>query len=209
LSCQFYIEKVYRMKKNILFVALCSFALACNEPKKQTEQSETPAAESVTEKDSAALVKHGEYLVNIIGCDDCHSPKQMGAKGPEIIADLRFSGYPAQRKNQAVNQDAIKAGWALLNSDLTSAVGPWGQSFASNISSDATGIGNWSLEHFVTAMREGKNKGLSNGRPLLPPMPWYNFAKMTDEDLKSMFYFLKTTKAINNIVPAPIPPAGN
>jgi hypothetical protein len=39
-------------------------------------------------------------------------------------------------------------------------------------------------------------------------MPWEDFAKMTDEDLKAIFAYLKTLKPVENIVPAPIPPQG-
>ena len=52
--------------------------------------------------------------------------------------------------------------------------------------------------------REGKYKGLDGSRPLLPPMPWPNFAQMTDEDLKAVFAYLKSTKPVRNIVPTPI-----
>ncbi|CAN5457107.1 hypothetical protein BH10BAC3_BH10BAC3_34150 [soil metagenome] len=48
--------------------------------------------------------------------------------------------------------------------------------------------------------------GLNNGRMLLPPMPWQGYAKATDEDLKDIFAYLKTTKPVHNVVPPPIPP---
>jgi len=150
-------------------------------------------------------VKRGEYLVNSIGCDDCHSPKVMGPNEPEIIESLRFSGYPADRAIQKADTNTVKNGWMLLGGDLTSAVGPWGMSFAANISSDETGIGNWSEEQFIKALREGKYKGLDGSRPLLPPMPWFVYKNMTDEDLKSIFAYLKSTKPVQNTVPAPKP----
>jgi mono/diheme cytochrome c family protein len=152
----------------------------------------------------AEMVKRGEYLVASIGCDDCHSPKQMGPKGPEVIQELRFSGYPANRALQKPDSNSLKQGWMLFGPDLTSSVGPWGVSFAANISSDATGIGNWTEHNFITAMRTGKMKGLENGRPMLPPMPWFNFRNLTDEDLKSIFAYLKSTPPVPNVVPAPM-----
>lgn len=149
------------------------------------------------------LVKRGEYLVNSIGCDDCHSPKKMGPQGPEVIEELRFSGYPSERQLQKVDTNSVKNGWSLFGSDFTSAVGPWGMSFAANISSDETGIGNWKEEQFIKAIREGKSKGLDGTRPLLPPMPWFVYKNLTDEDLRSIFAYLKTTKPVENMVPAP------
>jgi len=151
------------------------------------------------------LVKRGEYLVNVIGCDDCHSPKKMGPNGPEVDMVLRFSGYPSQRPMQPADRETVQNGWALFGADLTSAIGPWGASFAANITSDETGIGNWTEAQFIKAIREGKSKGLDGARLLLPPMPWQNLRKLNDEDLKSIYAYLKTTTPVRNIVPAPIP----
>jgi hypothetical protein len=44
------------------------------------------------------------------------------------------------------------------------------------------------------------------GRPILPPMPWQDFAKATDEDLKAIFAYLKSLPPIRNQVPDPVPP---
>ena len=153
----------------------------------------------------ADLVKRGNYLVNVIGCDDCHSPKIMGPQGPEIIESLRFSGYPAERALLNPDSSVLEKGWLLFSSDLTSFAGPWGISFAANITSDATGIGNWTTEQFRRAIREGKWKGLKDSRSLLPPMPWTAYRNMSDEDLAAIFAYLKTTAPVNNVVPAPRP----
>lgn len=154
------------------------------------------------------LQLRGKYLVNAIGCDDCHSPKKMGPNGPEIIEDLRFSGYPSSRESQTIDKENLNRGWILFNNDLTSSVGPWGQSFAANISSDATGIGNWTEQNFMLALREGKYKGLAGSRNLLPPMPWPIYANLSDEDIRAIFAFLKSSKPVNNVVPAPMAPGG-
>lgn len=150
------------------------------------------------------LVKRGEYLVNAVGCDDCHSPKKMGPAGPELIQDLRFSGYPSERLISKVDTNTVKQGWMMLGPDLTSSVGPWGMSFSANISSDATGIGNWKEEQFFKVIREGKSKGLDGNRPILPPMPWPMYQNFSDDDLRSIFAYLKSTKPVHNVVPAPI-----
>ncbi|MDB5208962.1 MAG: c-type cytochrome [Flavisolibacter sp.] len=149
------------------------------------------------------MIERGNYLVSSIGCDDCHSPKRMGEHGPEIIPELRLSGYPADRPIQKPDSNAMKGGYMLFGPDLTLAIGPWGMSFSANITSDATGIGNWTEHNFITAMRTGKMKGLENNRSMLPPMPWFNFKNLTDEDLKSIFAYLKSTSPVVNLVPAP------
>ncbi len=158
---------------------------------------------STNSADTTQRVARGEYLVNAMGCDDCHSPKKMGAHGPEVIPELRLSGYPSSRPIQKPDSNVIKQGWSLFGADLTSAVGPWGMSFGANITGDETGIGNWSETQFITAMRKGKYKGMENGRDLLPPMPWIAYKNLNDEDIKSIYAYLKTVKPVSNLVPAP------
>jgi mono/diheme cytochrome c family protein len=152
------------------------------------------------------LIQKGEYLVTISGCNDCHSPKQVGPQGPAIIQELMLSGYPASRPLPKIEAGIIKEGWILLNEDLTAAVGAWGISFAANLTSDQSGIGNWTEENFKRALKEGKFKGLEGTRSLLPPMPWTNFKTISDEDVKAMFAYLMNTKPVKNAVPAAIAP---
>jgi hypothetical protein len=35
-----------------------------------------------------------EYLVNAMGCHDCHTPKKMGPQGPELDLSRALSGHP-------------------------------------------------------------------------------------------------------------------
>jgi hypothetical protein len=104
-----------------------------------------------------------------------------------------------------VNKEALKD-WALFFPTLTMSVGPWGASFAANITPDATGIGSWTYEQFKIAMTQGKSKGIATARPLLPPMPWQNYVNMKDEDLRAVFAYLKSCKPIHNVIPQPISP---
>jgi cytochrome c2 len=166
--------------------------------------------QEVKNNDTAAvsqdsLIKMGEYLVNAIGCDDCHSPKLMGPRGPEVDMSKRFSGHPANMPLAKVSREQLKS-YMLFNPMLTAFVGPWGASYSANISSDATGIGSWTEQQFFKAIREGKAKGVDGGRMLLPPMPWPNFAKLKDQDIRAMFAYLKSTKPVENVVPAPLAP---
>lgn len=182
--------------KLVLFsmVALtAAIIISCNT---STVKSTEPVAIS-----NDSLVKKGAYLVGVMGCDDCHSPKKMGAHGPEIIDSLRLSGYPANRPVAKIDMESIKNGWALLGADLTSAAGPWGLSFAANITNDESGIGSWNEGNFKKALTEGKWKGIEGTRMLLPPMPWANYRNLKEEDLKAIFAFLKSTKPVKNVVP--------
>lgn len=100
----------------------------------------------------------------------------------------------------------IKDGFAIFYPDLTAAAGPWGVSFAANITPDETGTGNWTEEQFKKAITQGKFKGLDGGRLLLPPMPWPDFASLKDDDVHAIFMYLKSIKPVRNIVPAPVTP---
>ncbi len=89
---------------------------------------------------------------------------------------------------------------------LSAWVGPWGIYYAANITSDSTGIGNWTEEQFLLYLRKGKYKGLATNRTLLPPMPWPGLSLLSDDELKAIFAYLKSTKPIINVVPAAAPP---
>jgi hypothetical protein len=88
---------------------------------------------------------------------------------------------------------------------MTAWSGPWGISYAANLTPDPeTGLGKWTEQNFLEAMRTGRHMG--RGRPLLPPMPWDDIAKLTDSDLKAVFAYLRSLPPIKNRVPDPAPP---
>lgn len=157
-----------------------------------------PAAETVER------VKRGKYLVQIAGCHDCHTPKVFTEKGPVLDQTRLLSGHPSDSVLPKLRKGMIEpGGWVLLNSQLTAAVGPWGVSYAVNLTPDLeTGIGRWTEEAFIQSMRTGLHWGV--GPAILPPMPWQNLAEMTDEDLSAVFVYLQSIKPIRNEVPAPI-----
>lgn len=173
-------------------------ALSCQ----KTEQPDTDQKPFAVQ-DSASLVKKGEYLVTITGCNDCHTPKKMGPKGPELIEELLLSGFQGKNAIPEFDKERTQKGFAQMSPDMTAAAGPWGISFAANLTPDETGIGSWTFEQFKTALTQGKYKGMANGRPLLPPMPWFNYTDMKDEDLRAIFAYLKSIKPVENVVPAP------
>lgn len=121
--------------------------------------------------------------------------------------DRRLSGHRSELKVAEIKDKTILDDYALCNPELTAWVGPWGTSFAANLTPDDTGIGSWSLEQFKRAIREGKFKGLEGSRQLLPPMPWEVYKNFMDKDLECIFHFLQSLPPINNVVPNPIPPA--
>jgi hypothetical protein len=194
------------MKRKLALCAVIITAIffACTN---STEQKKDDIGQ-VRAKENDDMVKRGEYIVMTNGCQDCHSPKIFTDHGPVFDSTRMLSGHPAGSTLPPINKLATQPGqWILMAPDLTAFVGPWGISYPANITSDsATGIGAWGQEKFIKTIRTGKHLGDPNGRSILPPMPWEVIRNMTDEDLGAIYAFLKTVPAINNRVPAPVPP---
>jgi mono/diheme cytochrome c family protein len=73
--------------------------------------------------------------------------------------------------------------------------GPFGTVYSTNITPDRqTGIGTWTDEQIVTAIRNGRRP---NGERLLPVHPFPVFNGMAEEDLRALVAFLRTTPAVN------------
>jgi cytochrome c553 len=167
----------------------------------------TAATPAVAQDKGKAAIKRGEYLAVLGGCNDCHSPKLMTPQGPQPDPARLLSGHPAGTSVAPVPPGTLSPDkWvAMTNGDFTAWVGPWGTSFAANLTPDvATGLGGWTAAQFIQSMRTGKHLGV--GRPILPPMPTPALAALTDADLKAVYAYLRSLKPIANQVPAPLPP---
>jgi mono/diheme cytochrome c family protein len=115
-------------------------------------QQSTTAEQSTTVASKPDPVVRGRYLVTIMSCNDCHTPGY-------------FYGAP----------DTLRR---LSGSDL-GWIGPWGVVHARNLTPDSTGIGSWTKEQIVTALRAGITP---DGALLAPIMPWQNFSSILDQD---------------------------
>jgi len=186
------------MIKKLLAVAglTCVLATAagCDRAEATTSAVKTPT--------TADRVARGKYIVNTAGCNDCHTPWKMGEKGPEPDLTRFLSGHP--EKLRMPKLDLPPGHWAGAPY-MTEFQGPWGKTYAMNLTPDAnTGIGIWTEDMFIRAIREGRHMGQS--RPIMPPMPWTVYRNLNDEDLKSVYAFLRTIPAIHNRVPEYEPP---
>jgi len=193
------------MKRNLLLGMSAAFFIAV-----VFMQCTTKEKGVVTETSSfggfESQVKWGEHLVMVSACNDCHTPKKMSSMGPVLDTALWLSGHPAQMPPPDVDRKEVESKGQAVSDMMTAWVGPWGISYAANLTSDGTGIGNWEESAFIIAIRQGKFKGIPSARTLLPPMPWQWYGGMTDGELKAIFAYLKSTKPISNIVPAAVPP---
>jgi len=177
----------------------------CQQPAPPSTPAQTAATPASAAKQSP--VERGKYMVTVGGCNDCHTPKKLGPNGPEPDMTRELSGNPSTEKLAPVPAGLIAPDKYLtvVNNHLGAWVGPWGVSFAMNLTPDkSTGLGSWTEEMFVNALRIGKHQG--TGRPILPPMPWNWYRNMTDEDLKGIFAYLQSLPPINNPIPDPLPP---
>jgi len=190
----------------VLLLCACVYVLGCK-PQAAETKSETAEAPppGMTKQDS---IKRGEYLVTIMGCNDCHSPKVFTQTGEMHFDTTRLlSGHPGgpnpslAKKSSTMPQEGL-----VFSADLTSFIGPWGHSYSANLTPDVTGLGEWTYEMFKKAFTQGKYKGIDGGRPIMPPMPWFNWTNIHDEDARMIWAYLRSIKPINNKVPEYIPP---
>ena len=165
-------------------------------------------AEPATAASKAAAIERGKYLVNFGSCNDCHTPWKLGPKGPEPDMTRALTGHPQDVKVPPAPK--LPDGWTFAASATNTAfAGPWGISFTANLTPDPeTGLGKWTEEMFMTALRTGRHEG--KGRPILPPMPWAMYGKLTDADLRAVFAYLQSLPPVKNRVPQPVdaPEAG-
>lgn len=195
---------------SFLMIPILLAFLSCKQQQESTTTiADAEMAGSETMQPSEDPVQRGAYLVSVIGCADCHTPKKMTEQGPVPDMDKYMMGFDGSRPMAAVPDGVPIGPWVLFNGELTAAVGPWGTSFAGNITPHETGIGTWTFEQFRKVMKEGKYKGMDQGRPIMPPMPVEAYKNFTDEDLQAIFAYLKSIEPIENVVPGYQPPAGS
>lgn len=124
-------------------------------------------------------VARGKYLVTIAACGDCHTPGAL-------------MGKPDTNR-------------LLGGSDVGFGVPGLGVFYPSNLTPDPeTGIGKWTEDEIVTALRTGKRP---DGRELAPVMPWMSLASLTDDDAHAIATYLKSLPPTANKVPGPFGPS--
>lgn len=127
---------------------------------------------SVTAPGRAATPEYGQYLAHHVAlCADCHTPRSGIQNKPD--RDRLFAGQSDPPKGFPANP-------ANLTPD------------------SATGIGRWAEADFLRALREGIDP---QGDSIHPFMPWREFRRMDDTDLRAIYRYLRTLKPIHNEIP--------
>lgn len=153
-------------------------------------------------------VERGKQLVNLGGCDKCHTPKITTLFGTKSDPDRFLSGYPQDEPPPELPSSEVGSPeWeeAFYTTDGTVWIGRWGVSYAANITPDPeTGIGKWTEERFLETFRSVDHIG--EGSTMRSPMPTEVYSKLTDEELRSIYMYLMVIEPIVNKVPDPIRP---
>ena len=185
-------------KSRSRIVWLCALAVGVSVSCGQAQQDKPLATNGTPAQQSP--VDRGQYLATVMDCNGCHTPFKNGE--PDMTK--RLSGHP--ESVGVKTPPKLPEGWAVaINDTNTEWAGPWGVSFTANLTSDQnTGLGIWTEEMFINAIRKGKH--MATSRDILPPMPWRMQANLTDDDLKAIFAYLRTVPPITNHVPEAIPP---
>jgi mono/diheme cytochrome c family protein len=168
-----------------------------------------PEASAPTLEDDSpeALVELGRSLVETSGCHDCHTPKIFEGGIPVLDEARWLAGHPEEAgvpESLPFEPSLEPGGWGVAATNhLTGWGGAWGMSFGVNLTPDQeTGIGSWTEEMFIQALRTGKHQG--TGRDVLPPMPWMLYGKKSDRELRAMFAYLMSLPPVRNAVPEPV-----
>jgi mono/diheme cytochrome c family protein len=187
----------------ILLTAVLSTASLRAQAEPEAEARKNSGAGPGTKAGKAAQIARGEYLVEIMGCHDCHTPAKIGPNGPEQDRSRALSGHPEELVMPPA--PALPPGpWvASIAATFTAFASPGGTVFTRNLTPDKeTGLGDWTVEEFIATMKTGRERG--KGRPVLPPMPVQNLRALSDSDIRSLFAYLQSIPPIKNRIPQPI-----
>lgn len=143
-------------------------------------QNPSPRATSARSADTRSreeLVARGKQISYSSACHDCHTPGGL---------------YGNPDSTRAMSGSEL--GWE----------GPWGVTYPRNLTPDPeTGIASWTEEDIVKAFRSGIRP---DGTPILPPMPWPVYARMSDEDAYALAAYIKSVMPIRHKAPDRVPP---
>jgi hypothetical protein len=148
-------------------------------------------------------ISSGETLVLEGKCNFCHTPEV--ATDDKNYGKILY-GHPAQEKIPEIPGVPVGSQqWMEFVTNLGSTVWIAGNTivFSANITPDKkTGIGKWSESDFINTIRTGRHPGWK--RELNKPMPWLDYAKLTNEQLSAIYAYLMSQQPVKNKVPEPV-----
>jgi cytochrome c553 len=156
-------RRVYSVSPVLLLVALTSGTTSC------TGRFARPTHPEAFERTKERL-ERGEYLVNaVLACGMCH----------------------ATRPSRSIYEDEER-GAPLSGGNIIDEHGM--RLWVPNITPDKeTGIGSWSDDELLRALRDGVRP---DGQLLVPAMPFDRYATLSDEDARAVVVYLKSLPAV-------------
>lgn len=115
-----------------------------------------------------ADIERGRYVIEIMGCNDCHTPNYMGSS----------ASLPEEN-------------W-LVGGDL-GFYGSWGTAYPAN------------LRLMLNGMSEEEWLALARRMRQSSPMSWVSLPKVTEQDLRSVYRFVKYLGPKGTPAPARLP----
>ena len=135
-----------------------------------------PVEGRVTAPSPADMIAYGKHLATVAGCAECHTRQEHGAP----VEGMEFAGGMEFRT-------------------------PAGTAVSANITPDTeTGIGRWTEESFVSRFRQYQEYALHGAPPASPEsftlMPWLAYSQLEEQDLRAIYRYLRTVKAVRQKV---------
>lgn len=189
--------RMYRKSASIhLLLPIAAIAAACTPTPNRTIPEGLQEVQAVTvlktpqprpealDGPDAAQIKHGRYLVELIGCGACHT-------------DGAIIGEPNAGRLLAGSKVGI-AFTSPLHDEHPGVVYP------PNLTPDpATGLGGWTDEQIAASIRAGARQ---HGSGKLIVMSWPLYQGMSDADVNSIVAYLRSIPAVEHKVPNAVDP---
>ena len=128
-----------------------------------------------------------------------HQPLLASVPGPDMSDPVARGQYLVTLGNCLACHTPMNDKGPIMQLAFAGGVkfkGPWGEVTSANITPDASGISYYDEAMFVNTLRTGQ----VGARKLNSIMPWGYFRNMTDEDLKSIYAYLRTVKPVQHRV---------
>lgn len=182
----------------IVFIMACLQSVNAAEPAAVAEPAQIQTT-SESNKSLDAVQKANEpYIEGIYP----HYPPTKAAAGDEAKI-IQRGEYLAKMGDCIACHTNVKGGTPAYAGRLPIAT-PFGTFYSPNITPDKeTGIGNWTEEDFIRALKKGRDP---KGRNYFPVFPYIYFSKMTDDDARALYAYFMSIPAVkleNKSLPFP------
>ena len=171
-------------------------------PADVAELPHAPPRPPATAAELASTLGRGRYLVRLARCGHCHTPRPLSGTQRERRLEMEFGGGRRFSTKPYFDELDPDPGY---DQRPRGEPGPPPEAFVTspNITSDPSGISYYDEAIFIQTIRTGRVAGV---RPLSRAMLWFEFRKLTDDDLKAIFRYLRSVPPVKHRVSNADPP---